>query len=131
MATAVAALPVSRERFDLIRGRENNFPLPVKKRTVTVGTFDAATGKFSDAVPKYEEEVDLEVLGRADGGVDAIEVALQFKIKNRVAEAVVAIKGLAPVRTSTTDSITVSGGRKKFVRELPRRNRRRQRRRAA
>jgi hypothetical protein len=138
MATSAAAPSVSRQIFDLIRGRESNFPFPVKKRTVTVGTFDAATGKFSYAVPKYVEEVDLgngkppkKFTGGRTAVLNAVEVALQFKIKNRVAEAVVAIKGLAPVRTSTTDSITVSigaaahvmftisSGRKKFVSELP------------
>ncbi|MBL8241868.1 MAG: hypothetical protein JNM66_30870 [Bryobacterales bacterium] len=137
MATSAPAVSVSREIFDLIRGRESNFPFPVKKRTVTVGTFDAATGKFSYAVSKYTEEVDLgngkppkKLTGGRTAVLNAVEVALQFKFKNRTGEVVLAIRGKAPLRTSS-DSITVSigaadqvlftisSGARKFTSELP------------
>ena len=137
MATAAAQLTAN-EIFNLIRGQEANFPFPVPHLTVTVGTFDAATGRFVYAVPTYEEEFENPLPGKPpktlEGGqinaIGAIEVLLQFKVRNRHGEVTVSIPGLPTVRAST-DSITVSiglaeltkftisSGARKFTSELP------------
>lgn len=139
MASTANALSVSQEIFNLIRGQENNFPFPVKKATVTVGTFDAATGKFSYSVPTYTEEIIVPggkppkviLKGGKVTAINAIEVILRFTLKNRTGEVKLAIPGLPVIRTSTASSITVSvgaaasllftlsSGSKKFVSELP------------
>ena len=139
MASPANALSVSQEIFNLIRGQENNFPFPVKKATVTVGTFDAATGKFTYSVPTYTEEIIVPggkppkviLKGGKVTAINAIEVILRFTLKNRTGEVKLAIPGLPVIRTATASSITVSvgaaasllftltSGRKKFVSELP------------
>ena len=138
MANPAAALSPVNEIFDLIRGQEANFPFPVKKRTVTVGTFDAATGRFEYAVPTYEKEHENPLPGKPpivmEGGrvnaIGAIEVILRFIIQNRKGEVTVAIPGLPTVRAAS-DAISVSigaagspkftiiGGGRKFTNALP------------
>jgi len=137
MATAVAQLTAN-ELFNLIRGEEANFPFPVPSLTVTVGTFDAATGKFVYAVPTYQEEFENPLPGKppkvSTGGkinaIGAIEVILRFKVKNRTAPVTLSIPGLPAVQ-SATDSVsvsiglaellkfTISSGARKFTSELP------------
>lgn len=137
MATAVAQLTAN-ELFNLIRGEEANFPFPVPSKTVTVGIFDAATGRFEYSVPTYEEEFENPLPGKPpkvfEGGkinaIGAIEVILRFQIKNRSGQVTLSIPGLPAVRTST-DSVTVSvgtvgsvkftisSGARKFTSQLP------------
>jgi hypothetical protein len=137
MATAAAQLTTN-EIFNLIRGQEANFPFPVPQLTVTVGKFDAATGKFVYAVPTYTEEFENPLPGKPPkiltGGkinaIGAIEVFLRFDVKNRTGDVTVSIPGLPAVRSST-DSVTVSiglaeltkftisSGARKFTSELP------------
>ncbi|HEV2763547.1 MAG TPA: carboxypeptidase-like regulatory domain-containing protein [Pyrinomonadaceae bacterium] len=127
--------------FNLIRGQEVNFPFPVKKRTVTVGTFDAATGRFAYSVPTFTEEFEppdgagpvkpqKPLKGGVVNAIGAIEVALRFRIKNRKGDAAVSIPGL-PVVRAAADTLTVSVGaaesveftvsnnNKSFTSELP------------
>lgn len=132
------ATSVTNEIFNLIRGQEANFPFPVKQRTVTVGTFDSATGKFAYSVPTYKEEIEnpfpgkppIIVIGGRVNAIGAIEVVLQFKVKNRSGDVTVAIPGRPVVRTATdavdvsvgaAESVrfTISNGNKKFTSELP------------
>lgn len=140
---------VANQLFNLIRGQESNFPFPVKKRTVTVGSFNAATGSFTYAVRTIEKEVGAPIDDiddgpggpgtgkppkiRTGGTVDAtgaIEVILRFTIKNRSGEVTLSIPGL-PVVRSAADAISVSVGvaqsvnftiknrNKKFTSEIP------------
>jgi len=138
MANPAPALSAANEIFNLIRGQEANFPFPVKKRTVTIGTFDAATGRFSYAVPTFEEEFENPLPGKppkvVEGGrvnaIGAIEVILRFAIKNRKGEVSVAIPGLPTVRAATdailvsigaaeSTKFTIVSGNKKFTSALP------------
>jgi hypothetical protein len=143
MAKAAPAPSVSNEIFNLIRGQEANFPFPAKKKTVTVGTFDAATGRFSYSVPTYKETFGGEpgdpgplkppktLRGGQINAINAIEVILRFKLKNRTGDVAITIPGLPPVHTSTSDAVevsvgaaesvefTISSGSRRFTSELP------------
>lgn len=129
MSSPAPVQSVANEIFNLIRGQESNFPFPVKRKTVTVGTFDAATGRFVYAVPTFEDEFSAQPLEDIDeapshpgtgkppkilrGGrveaIGAVEVILRFKVVNRVGDVTLFIPGL-PVVRSATDAVTVSVG---------------------
>ncbi len=143
------ASSLTNEIFNLIRGQESNFPLPVKRRTVTVGSFNAATGRFKYAVPTFKDEFAGLPLEEVDGtpgpgtgkppkiltggrvsAIGAVEVFLRFEVKNRIGDVTLAIPSLPLVRRAA-DAVTVSVGagdsvsftianrNKKFTSELP------------
>ncbi len=116
MATATASSLTSNQIFDLIRTQAAIFPFPAPSLTVTVGTFDAATGKFTYAVNTYQEDF-VDPKGKpvvlTGGHVDALNVAnifLEFKVKNRQGDFVASVSGTQPVRTSNSDSVVVPIG---------------------
>lgn len=120
---------VANQIFNLIRGQESNFPFPVKKRTVTVGSFNASTGRFTYAVPTREKEVsapDLEDVDGSPGGpgtgkppkirtggtvnaIGAVEVILRFEVKNRIGDVTLSIPGLPVVRRAA-NAVTINVG---------------------
>ncbi|MBI2686937.1 MAG: hypothetical protein HYX27_11530 [Acidobacteria bacterium] len=122
MASSVVASSKSDEIFSLIRGQEANFPFPVKKKTVTIGTFDCASGAFTYSVPTFKEQVGGDdggpgplkppktIIGGKVNAINAIEVILRFKLKNRTGEVSLSVLGLPVVRTSTGTTISISVG---------------------
>jgi hypothetical protein len=135
MATAISPLAVADQIFDVLRGEEARFPFPTSKRTFTVGTFNATTGRFTYSVPTYTEKIDApkpKVLkgGRIDS-VNVVDVNLKFKVTNRKGAFTVRVPGVPAATTSDSDSVTVpigaaeavsftvSSGAKTFESELP------------
>jgi hypothetical protein len=149
MSSPAPVSSVANEIFNLIRGQESNFPFPVKRRTVTVGTFNAATGKFKYAVPTFEDEFSMAPLEDVDGkggpgtgkppkilkggrvnAIGAVEVILRFEVENRIGDVPLSIPYVAFVRCGA-DAVVVSVGAgesvkftianrtKKFTSELP------------
>jgi len=112
---------ISTQIFNTIQGQEAAFPLPVARKTFTVGTFDASTGKFGYAVPTYMEKF----TGPPDGGgppkprisiggqlnaQNVIDVVLRFNVTHRQGAFTATVAGAPAVSTTTANSVDVQIG---------------------
>jgi hypothetical protein len=78
------------ESYQRVKRIESVFPFPTNSKTVTIGTFDAATGQFtlapgvkrltlSDFPPDLGHPIEHSLL---DVGVNAVDVVLRFNLSN-------------------------------------------------
>jgi hypothetical protein len=108
--------------YDTIKAQEVNFPIPQPTGTITVGTLNAATGKFQYAVPTYTQITsDPPVLGQGGstkptkvtltgGNVQAVNIfdlKLQFNVTNRHGGFSVTMAGQAPVQAPANQNFVV------------------------
>lgn len=139
------ASPQSDEIFNAIQGQQVNFPFPVRRHTYTVGTFNAATGKFHYAVPIYHEKFDdppreggghrpLRPPKTLTGGhIDSVnvwDVVLRFNVDHQQGDFVAEVEDVPAVSTANSSvevpigaanelSFTLSCAGKTFRSELP------------
>ncbi len=77
MASPISAASKADQIFNVIRRQEVRFPFPVQRHTYTVGTFNAATGRFSYSVTTYSELLEEGTKPRrlTGGRIDAVNVS--------------------------------------------------------
>ena len=135
MSSPVTALATSNEIFNSIRGEEANFPFPVSRKTFTIGTFDARTGRFTYTVRTHRERFNdgdkpKILTGGIVDAVNVIDVTLRFRIRNAQGTVTASVAGVPPVRSDsgTVDvpiggassvRFTLSAGARIFESELP------------
>ncbi len=135
MSIPITAVSASDQIFNLIRGEEANFPFPVSRKTFTIGTFDAKTGKFTYAVRTRREEFNEGgkpkiLTGGIVDAINVIDVTLRFRFKNAQGTVAVRIAGLPPVRSESGSvdvpiggapsiRFSLSSGARTFDSELP------------
>src|SRR5215208_4078110 len=106
MSSPVTALATADQIFNLIRGQEANFPFPVSKKTFTVGTFDANTGRFTYSVRTQTEKFNdggkpKVFTGGIVDAVNVVDVTLRFKIRNAQGAVTASVLGVPPVQSDS------------------------------
>lgn len=108
--------------YDTIKAQEVNFPIPQPTGTITVGTFNATTGKFQYAVPTYTQITSEQpVLGQGGstkptkitltgGNVQAVNIfdlKLRFNVTNWQGGFSVTMAGQAAVHSAANQNFVV------------------------
>jgi len=100
--------------YNTIKAQEASFAIPSATVAVNVGTFDAATGKFTYAAGWNTDETEGADVGSVDKptlkkiavwrvmSVDAVNVTLRFEVSNSQGNFVVNIPGLGRFETTQT-----------------------------
>ena len=125
-ATAQQTASVSSQIFNSIQGQEAHFPLPVARRTFTVGTFDAASGSFAYSVPTRRKSFEVPpesggpskphtLIGGQIDAVNVVDVILRFDVSHRQGDFSAVVGGAPAVHTSTANALDVEIGAETVV----------------